>query len=121
MSRLVILLLIGVLTLFSAPRAGMTYEQHETSGHDMSAAVQDSLMTAHQHDSCPDCLSPGLHSDIPCPHGLICVLFTPTHELDHRVSRTLEPMGFPVPPFEERRARVPALDVPPPRIGFSLT
>ncbi|MBW6418803.1 hypothetical protein [Celeribacter sp. PS-C1] len=127
MSRLVILLLIGVLTLFSAPRAGMMHaaatpetSAHESSGHQMIGMVQDTLETAHSHDTCPDCLTKTLPADIPCPHGAICVLFTPSSGLEHRVSRTLQPVGFPAPSAKEVTTRAPALDLPPPRIGVTL-
>ncbi|PTQ76004.1 hypothetical protein [Celeribacter persicus] len=120
MSRIVTILLIGVLTLFSAPRAGMA---HEMSGAEMTGATQTVANTVHHHEMCPDCAnstSGSTSMDIPCPHGAICVLFTPGHGLDHRVSRTLQPVGFPPPASAKIIARSPGLDLPPPRIRFNI-
>lgn len=124
MFRLVTLLLIGFLTLFSAPRAGMVHEMSEAK---MTGATQ-TVATAAQHgvdhhEMCPDCThttSDAAPMDGPCPHGAICVLFTPGLSLDYTVSRVLQPVGFPRVPTAKIMARAPTMDLPPPRIGVSL-
>jgi len=113
--RIVIILLIGLLTVFSAPRAGMS--------HEMTSMAQDTVMSMHPLGPCPDCpdrMSDAAPFDIPCPHGAICVLFTPNHRLDHRISRSLRPIGYPAPTVVHILTRTPGLDLPPPRIGFSF-
>lgn len=115
MHRIVTILLIGLLTVFSAPRAGMS--------HEMTAMAQDTAMSMHRLGPCPDCpdrMSDAAPFDVPCPHGAICVLFTLNGSLDHRVSRILRPLGYPAPTVVNILARMPGLDLPPPRIGLSL-
>lgn len=120
MFRLVTILLIGFLTLFSAPRAGMT---HGTTGAEVLGAIQTAENAAHHHEMCPDCAnrtSGSASLDIPCPHGAICMLFTPEVSLEHEVSRELQPLGFPPLPAAKIIARAPSLDLPPPRIRFTF-
>jgi len=120
LSRLVTLLLIGFLTFFSAPRAGMA---HEMTGTEVTGITQTTTTAAHHHEMCPDCAnstSGSASMDIPCPHGAICVLFTPELSLEYDVSRVLQPLGFPPVPAAKIIARAPSLDLPPPRIGFTF-
>ena len=123
MFRIVTILLIGVLTLFSAPRAGMAHEMSGTAVTRPAQTVEAALQYgAHHHEMCPDCanrIAGAASMDMPCPHGAICVPFTPVLSLEYAVSRVIQRVGFPPMSIAMIMARAPTLDLPPPRIGFT--
>ncbi|SFJ12358.1 hypothetical protein [Celeribacter neptunius] len=134
MHRIVTLLLIGLLALFSVPRTGGAMGM----GHDMARAAQDAvaqdttsedaaaltmIVLAHQHSACPDCpggMSDLAQGDIPCPHGALCMIVTVTGMAELRVARAMRFVDYPTLAIATPVTRAPALDLPPPRIGFGL-
>ena len=121
LSRLITLVLIGFLALFSAPRAGMT---HETVHDGMASMVAEADTAARHLGLCPDCADrpAGLATtDAPCSHGAICGPFTAGPLLDLAVSRALQPVSFAALPTPKTWGHAPALDLPPPRIWVAST
>lgn len=116
MRRILTILLIGLLALFSAPRAEITY--------DVAGAAQEMAATSHHHANCPNCTSAddGMARDqMPCPHGALCLIFAGNGFQGHPVKRSMLPVDYSFAAAAHPLARVPSLDLPPPRIGSALT
>ncbi|THD73973.1 hypothetical protein E7681_10220 [Thalassobius vesicularis] len=108
MRAALIILLVGLLAVFSVSGAGMV--RAEVAGHNMSMS---------QHDGCPDCVDLADDHSMPCQQCALCLPATLAVLVDGEFGQVTAPFRYPQMADAVLRAPPLALDLPPPRIRFS--